>query len=143
MSHVYTFSLASIFMYMTMKIYQKPSFKFFFFLGLISGLLFLVRPTNILFFITFLLYKIEKKLFSIKKRLFWLVQHYKNLIITIFTAALIGSIQFFYWKWVTGDWFFNSYVGEQFYFNQPRIIEFLFSYRKGWLIYTPIFILSF
>ena len=142
MSHVYTFSLASIFMYITIKIFQKPSFKFFFFLGLISGLLFLVRPTNILFFITFLLYKIDS-FFCIKKRLFWLVQHYKNLIITIFTSALIGSIQFFYWKWITGNWFFNSYVGEQFYFNQPRIIEFLFSYRKGWLIYTPIFILSF
>tara|TARA_B100001093_G_scaffold484865_1_gene518698 strand:- start:465 stop:1865 length:1401 start_codon:yes stop_codon:yes gene_type:complete len=142
MSHVYTFSLASVFMYITMKIYEKNKWKFFIFLGLISGLLFLVRPTNILFILAFLLYKIES-FSSLNKRLYWLIQHYKKLTISIVISVLIGSVQFFYWKWATGNWFFNSYVGEQFYFNQPRIIEFLFSYRKGWLVYTPIFIFSF
>ena len=142
MSHVYTFSLASVFMYITMKIYEKNNWKFFIFLGLISGLLFLVRPTNILFILAFLLYKIES-FSSLNKRLYWLIQHYKKLTMTIVISVLIGSVQFFYWKWATGNWFFNSYVGEQFYFNQPRIIEFLFSYRKGWLVYTPIFIFSF
>ena len=142
MSHVYTFSLASVFMYITMKIYEKNNWKFFIFLGLIYGLLFLVRPTNILFILAFLLYKIES-FSSLNKRLYWLIQHYKNLTISIVISVLIGSVQFFYWKWATGNWFFNSYVGEQFYFNQPRIIEFLFSYRKGWLVYTPIFIFSF
>ena len=142
MSHVYTFSLASVFMYITMKIYEKNNWKFFIFLGLIYGLLFLVRPTNILFILAFLLYKIES-FSSLNKRLYWLIQHYKKLTISIVISVLIGSVQFFYWKWATGNWFFNSYVGEQFYFNQPRIIEFLFSYRKGWLVYTPIFIFSF
>tara|TARA_X000000950_G_scaffold120607_1_gene151188 strand:- start:3841 stop:5241 length:1401 start_codon:yes stop_codon:yes gene_type:complete len=142
MSHVYTFSLASVFMYITMKIYEKNNWKFFIFLGLISGLLFLVRPTNILFILAFLLYKIES-FSSLNKRLYWLIQHYKKLTISIVISVLIGSVQFFYWKWATGNWFFNSYVGEQFYFNQPRIIEFLFSYRKGWLVYTPIFVFSF
>ena len=142
MSHVYTFSLASVFMYITMKIYEKDNWKFFIFLGLIYGLLFLVRPTNILFILAFLLYKIES-FSSLNKRLYWLIQHYKKLTMTIVISVLIGSVQFFYWKWATGNWFFNSYVGEQFYFNQPRIIEFLFSYRKGWLVYTPIFVFSF
>ena len=142
MSHVYTFSLASVFMYITMKIYEKNNWKFFIFLGLIYGLLFLVRPTNILFILAFLLYKIES-FSSLNKRLYWLIQYYKKLIISIVISVLIGSVQFFYWKWATGNWFFNSYVGEQFYFNQPRIIEFLFSYRKGWLVYTPIFVFSF
>ena len=142
MSHVYTFSLASVFMYITMKIYEKNNWKFFIFLGLIYGLLFLVRPTNILFILAFLLYKIES-FSSLNKRLYWLIQHYKKLTISIVISVLIGSVQFFYWKWATGNWFFNSYVGEQFYFNQPRIIEFLFSYRKGWLVYTPIFVFSF
>ena len=142
MSHVYTFSLASVFMYITMKIYEKNNWKFFIFLGLIPGLLFLVRPTNILFILAFLHYKIES-FSSLNKRLYWLIQHYKKLTISIVISVLIGSVQFFYWKWATGNWFFNSYVGEQFYFNQPRIIEFLFSYRKGWLVYTPIFVFSF
>ena len=94
MSHVYTFSLASVFMYITMKIYEKNNWKFFIFLGLISGLLFLVRPTNILFILAFLLYKIES-FSSLNKRLYWLIQHYKKLTISIVISVLIGSVQFF------------------------------------------------
>lgn len=142
MSHVYTFSLGSIFMFVTTKIYQKSSFRLFIILGFITGVLFLIRPTNILFIIVFCLYKVER--FSLlKRRLYWFLQHYKELSIGILIAILLGSVQFIYWKWATGSWFFNSYVGEQFYFGQPRILEFLFSYRKGWLLYTPLFILSF
>ena len=84
--------------------FSKKQLEIFLFLGLISGLLFLVRPTNIIFIIAFLLYKIEN-FSSIKKRLYWFIQHYKELIIATITAILIGSVQFFYWKWATGNWF--------------------------------------
>jgi hypothetical protein len=50
--------------------------------------------------------------------------------------------QLLYWKWITGHYFFNSYVGEQFYWGQPHIIEGLFGFRKGWLVYSPIMIAS-
>jgi hypothetical protein len=47
-----------------------------------------------------------------------------------------------YWKYITGELFFNSYVGEQFYFNNSHVLKGLFGFRKGWLIYTPIMLFS-
>ena len=60
-------------------------------------------------------------------------------------AVLIGSIQLFYWKSVSGDWLFYSYdnPGEGFRFFPPYIMDFLFSFRKGWFVYTPLMIFAF
>jgi hypothetical protein len=46
--------------------------------------------------------------------------------------------QFLYNIYFTDQLFFYSYNDEGFFFNNPQIINGLFSYRKGWLIYTPL-----
>ena len=142
MSHAYTFSLGSILMYLTTKIFEKFELKTALLFGVILGLLFLVRPTNIIFGLVCFLFNVFSWE-SFKKRLFWSLENSKLLALTILVALAVCSVQFIYWKWATGDWIFNSYVGERFYFDRPRILNFLFSYRKGWLVYSPIFILSF
>jgi len=45
-----------------------------------------------------------------------------------------------YWKTVTGQWLYYSYnnPGEGLDFWSPIFHEFPFSFRKGWLIYTPV-----
>jgi hypothetical protein len=45
-----------------------------------------------------------------------------------------------YWKGGSGEWFINSYrnPAEGLDFRNPYLKEFLFSFRKGWLVYTPI-----
>ena len=52
--------------------------------------------------------------------------------------------QFLYWKLVSGHFLFDAYgeLGGVFHFNNPQIFNFLFSYRKGWLLYTPIMIIA-
>lgn len=142
MSHAYTFSLASVLMYYTLEIYHQISWRRSIIIGIILGVLFLVRPTNIIWGLIILLYKIEGR-GTVKARLIWIKKNIKYLCSTIIVGLLICSLQFIYWKWATGNWIFNSYVGEKFYFTQPKILEFLFSYRKGWLLYSPIFIISF
>ena len=142
MSHAYTFSLGSILMYLTTKIFEKFELKSAILFGVILGLLFLVRPTNIIFGLVCFLFNVFSWK-SFKKRLVWSLENSKLLALTILVALAVCSVQFIYWKWATGDWIFNSYVGERFYFDRPRILNFLFSYRKGWLVYSPIFILSF
>ena len=142
MSHAYTFSLACILMHLTTKVFEKFKVKIAVLFGLILGLLFLVRPTNILFGLVCFLFNVFSWK-SFKKRLLWSLENIKLLVLTILVAILVCSIQFIYWKWATGDWIFNSYIGERFYFDRPRILNFLFSYRKGWLVYSPVFILTF
>lgn len=49
-----------------------------------------------------------------------------------------------YWKSASGHFLFYSYTdaGVGFEFLSPRIIKFLFSFRKGWFLYTPIMIFA-
>jgi hypothetical protein len=60
----------------------------------------------------------------------------------VIIAFLLISLQFIYWKFSAGKWIYNSYGNEGFYFNHPEIIRGLFSYRKGWLVYTPVMVFA-
>ncbi len=137
MSHAVNFGLISCFIYYTIKWHQKVSLKRALLIGLIGGMVTLIRPINILVFLFFLLYNVKSfKGFSQKIK-FFLKYKFRVLIIPI-TGFLIFLPQLFYWKFQTGSWFFNSYVGEHFFFNHPHVFYGLFSFRKGWLIYTPV-----
>lgn len=56
---------------------------------------------------------------------------------------LIGLPQFLLWHHVTGHWFVDTYnnAGEGFDLLAPHTFEFLFSFRKGWFVYTPLMML--
>jgi hypothetical protein len=49
--------------------------------------------------------------------------------------------QFIYNLHFTGQLLFYSYTDEKFFFANPQIIDGLFSYRKGWLLYTPMMVI--
>jgi hypothetical protein len=105
-------------------------------LGMAFGFIGLVRPTDLVFgiFIAILFLASVKTITpgAVRKRL--MVQA----MIAAIVALLLFSIQLFYWKWVSGHWLLDSYPGEHFDFTRPHIFDGLFSYKKGWYVYTPI-----
>jgi hypothetical protein len=137
MSHNYSFCLVTIFIFLIIKWHEKITFANSILIGLVFGLITLIRPVDCLVFIIFLFYGIsEKKEFLGKLRLFW--SHRVQLLIIIICATLIFSIQMAYWKYATGHYLFWSYTTERFYLTHPEIIKGLFGFRKGWFIYSPI-----
>ena len=52
------------------------------------------------------------------------------------------SIQFIIYKIQIDQWYIYAYLNEGFNFLRPHLIDFLFSFRKGFFVYTPIFLLS-
>jgi hypothetical protein len=58
----------------------------------------------------------------------------------VFALTLLP--QLFYWKAVTGYWVYYSYGGVKFDFAHPHIWEGLFSFKNGWLVYTPLMALA-
>lgn len=142
MSHGYLFCLLSIFIYHIIKWHKEPQFKRLIYIGLIGGLLTLVRPTMIVCFLFFILFNVYNKQTVIEK----IGLFRKNIFGLIALSVCFLLVQFpqlLYWKYVTGHWLVFSYIGERFYFNHPHIIEGLIGFRKGWLIYTPLMSLSF
>ena len=60
---------------------------------------------------------------------------------TILAFVITFSPQFIYWKLVSGSFVVNSYannLGEGFDWFTPYILEVLFSFKKGWLLYTSL-----
>ncbi len=142
MSHAYSFSLISIFLYLVIKWYQGPKLLIAALLGLVGGLIVLIRPTNILIITVYLFWGVTDYR-SFKNRIFFLWKKKYAVFITIFVAFLIWLPQLSYWKHITDQWFYYSYGSdERFFFNNPRIIKVLFSYRKGWFVYTPLMFVS-
>ena len=142
MSHGYSFALFCVFLFLTEQWYTNQKWKTSIFLGLVFGLITLIRPTNGLIVILFLFYNIIKQKDIIERiKLLW--QSYKKIIVIILCTLVIWIPQILYWKTITGEWFYYSYgSGERFFFNDSKMFGALFSFRKGWLIYTPVMVFS-
>jgi hypothetical protein len=142
MPHAYNFVLFCIFLFLTEKWYEKKKWSTTIFMGLLVGLIALVRPTNGIVVILFLLYNITN-LKDIQTRVQLFLKNYKKVIVMTVCAILVWVPQLLYWKSITGNWLFYSYANnERFFFNNPHILSVLFGFRKGWLIYTPVMIFA-
>lgn len=137
MVHVTDLFLFLLFIYATEKWYLKNSVKNSILLGLLSGLMVLIRPTNMLIGIFFLLYDVVS-LEEFFLRLKHLAGKWHLILLMGIFASSVWIPQIIYWHSLTGQYFFYSYVGERFFFNHPMIYQGMLGGRKGWLLYTPL-----
>jgi len=139
MSHVYSFFLFSGLLRYTIRWYESPGYGNTILLALFGGLILIVRPSNAVVFLVPVLYGL------VSARSAWFVFLWKNrarllVMLPVFFAVVL--IQLLYWKYSTGKWIFYSYGEERFFFNHPHVLKGLFSFRKGWLVYTPVMIFA-
>lgn len=138
LSHAYSFSLISAFLYFMKKSFLNYSGKSILISAFVLGLIVLVRPVNlvVLASIPFLTGSPKELISSVKEKI---------IRIDIFPAALLFllalSPQLIINFLQTGNIFVLGYKNEGFYFDNPEIVNFLFSYRKGWFVYTPLMLL--
>jgi hypothetical protein len=141
MPHSYNFALFSVFLYLAMKWHEEKTLKYSLLLGLVSGLIALIRPTNILVLILFALWGVDD-FSSLKERTVLFLKKFYLVIIMVLAFIGVWIPQMIYWKYISGAYWFYSYGDERFFFNHPHIFEGLFGFRKGWLIYTPMMSLA-
>ena len=143
MSHSYNFVLITVFLYAVLKWYENATWLRTFLLGLLFGGIVLIRPTNILVLILLLFWGVDSWS-AMRERLLFFLRHWPRIGLMIFAFLLPWIPQFLYWKMITGQFIYYSYGahGDRFFFDNPHILESLFSYRKGWLLYTPMMIFA-
>jgi hypothetical protein len=141
LTHNYLFTLYAILLVVTDNYYRKPGLKIAFLIGLLTGLMTLIRPTEIISILIPLLWKLGN-IEAIKARLSFFRTNISHLFVAAAGAVLFGSVQLIYWKYVTGEWLVYSYGNEGFHFLRPHIYNCLFSFRKGWLVYTPVMLFA-
>lgn len=135
-AHTFLFFLCALFIRYTIRWHEELLLKDAIRTGITGGMMVLARPVDGLIFIFFLLYGV-RSFGTLKEKLRLLASKpfYVLAACLICFATLVP--QLLYWRYFSGSYVFNSYVGEQFFFNNPHILEGLFGFRKGWLVYTP------
>lgn len=142
MPHVANFFLFTSIIYLTIKWHKNASWNTSILLGLAIGLVTLIRPSNALIGLIPLLYSVHDK-DSRNAKIQYVRTHLSRVLIAGLCILFIWIPQLIYWKALTGDWFYYSYgESESFFFQHPRVLETLFSFRKGLFIYTPLMALS-
>lgn len=142
MSHTYLLSLYAVLLYYTIRWHQQPKVFATIAIGVSIAMLCLARPSEaISLFIPLLFGVISWS--TLRSKLALIVVHWRQVVVLAITGISIVLIQVLYWKWSADVWFYNGYEAEHhFDWLSPHLREGLFSYRKGWLLYTPVMVLS-
>jgi hypothetical protein len=110
-------------------------------LGAALGLIAICRVPEALALLTPLLWGLGSG-HSVSERLQFLWEKKRSVAAVLLAFGLSVLPQLAYWKFVSGQWFFNSYQGERFHWAEPQLLNGLFHYQNGWLIYTPVMALA-
>lgn len=141
MSHNYLFCLITIFLYVTIQWHEKPSLTYSLYLGLLLGLITLIRPVDTIigslwvFYGVWSIQTLKSKILLMWKLKYWVI------LIPLLTLSVF-FIQMLYWKYSTGSWLYWSYTNEHFFWSHPYILKGLFGFRKGLYIYMPILFIA-
>ena len=142
MSHNFLFTLYTLLIWVTIQFYKKPTFRSAAGIGTLLGLMALTRPSEMVAVMIPLLYGLRSNVSEIKDRFLLFMRQYEKVVIAILITGAIGFIQLLYWKFVSMGWIVYSYEEQGFSWLRPHILDCLFSGRAGWLVYTPVMILS-
>jgi hypothetical protein len=133
------FMLAAILIWKTIQWHIYFRKRDVYVIGVIIGLIFLIKPTETLIILFPLFYGVYSKE-TWKNKWQLIISHKRTLIIAGLLTSLILLPQMIYWFKLTGKPIYDSYknpgVGLDLF--EPHIWNVLFSFRKGWFIYTPL-----
>jgi hypothetical protein len=139
--HVYSLALVSMLLCFGAKWLQTPTIKWTLISGVVAGLMVLTRPVDGIFLLFFLVYGVGT--FSdLKARFQFIWKNVDKVALMILAFAVAMSPQFIYYKIVLGQFFYFTYREEGFFFASPHLYDTLLSFRNGYLIYSPLMVLS-
>lgn len=140
MSHVFSFAFISCFLLLAKKWLFMPKPGTLVFLSFLFSFIVLIRPVNglIVFFLPFIAGSFQK----LKIAIHLSFQLKSAILLSLLVGLTALFLQLLVYKVSTGNFLIYAYGSEGFNFLNPRLLEFLFSYKKGAFLYTPVFLLS-
>ncbi len=137
------FMLTSIIVWNTIKWHENYKNKYLIALGICIALATMIKPSEVFVLLIPLLWNVTS-IEMLKQKFIILISNKKGVLITIGICLVLVLPQMLYWYLRTGNIIYDSYKnpGVGLDYLSPHIIDVLFSYRKGWFLYTPIMIFS-
>ncbi len=141
MTHHLSFFLFSSLLYLTIKWHEQMKLKHLAGIGVVLGLIVLVRPSNLIAVLIPIFYAINS-IQTLTDRIKLLQRSKSGLIISLVLFVSICSVQMLLWKSISGSYFSYGYGEEGFFWSSPKVSQVLLGFRKGWFIYTPLALLG-
>ncbi len=140
MPHAYLFFLVTSFLLLVYRAIHEGEKKYFLGSAAILGLILITRPQN--GFVVLLVPFLAGNLKTLRKAVAGYFSDFRLPLQTMLVFVSITSIQMVLWYIQTGHLLVYTYGNETFDLLRPKIIDFLWSYEKGWMIYTPLSFLA-
>ncbi|MFN3939827.1 MAG: hypothetical protein ACK4IY_04525 [Chitinophagales bacterium] len=140
MTHNLLFTLFTCIIYLTIQFYKQPGFAIACIIGLLCGLAIITRPSEIVIASLPILWGINGYT-AIKQRMQFIAMHWGKIIVSAAGGLAVICLQLFYWKYTSGNFIEYSYGDQGFQFFNAFFYQVLFSFRKGWFVYTPLMLL--
>ena len=141
MTHNGLFTIYALILYLTIRWHEQADWRIAGAIGLMIGLATIIRPTEIISGLIPLFWGITNRE-SLRTKIHLLWAHKWQVVILGAAAFIVAILQPIYWKIYSGHFFYYSYEDQGFDWLKPHILDGLFSFRKGWFIYTPIMIFA-
>ncbi|MCB0569349.1 MAG: hypothetical protein KDC66_06290 [Phaeodactylibacter sp.] len=140
MSHIYSFACFNALIWLFLRFQETNRHNLLLLMGVLVGLIVLIRPVNGLVLLGLPFFAGSAA--GLKRVLGLLIRPAWPLVLAGLMAATVVSAQLLIYKLQTGCWWAYSYQEEGFEFSRPQILAFLFSYKKGYFVYTPLALVS-
>lgn len=131
--HVYSFAMIAAFIYFTLRWHSTGKWTEVIGLAISFAVISLIYAPNSLVIVFFLLYGIRSSRdFESKK---------PGMLQFLFFILIVFAFwypQMRYWELKTGSMLGASDSSERYFLLDPVFVKGLFSFRKGWLVYTPV-----
>lgn len=140
MSHVYSFAFVNLFVWQALRYFRTGKNAHYYWAMAALGVITLIRPVNVLVLLSIPF--LSGDFSTLKRGIKKLFKKPAVLMVGIFLFFIMVSIQLIIYKIETGNFIVYSYGKEGLNLLKPHFINFLFSYRKGFFVYTPMAFLS-
>lgn len=138
MSHVYSFSLISVFLYQSCRFVKERQDRYLLLAAASFGLILLVRPNNVFILLSVLLW--FSSTYECRTFFTELVRR-KRFYLAILVTAAIVLLQSAVWWMQSKSLFHHTYKADGFYWLHPQTLKMLFGFDSGFFIYTPLCLL--
>ncbi len=136
-AHAVLFLWQASLLYCTARWYETPQWRWAAGMGLFLGLATLTRFSEVIYVLIPVAWGLTS-LAALRQRPLLLARHAGQLALAAGLSLAVVSVQFIFWRIVSGHWVVESYPGEHFDFTAPHLIDGMISIRRGWLLYTPL-----
>ncbi len=140
MTHVFSFALITFFLLVTYRLFHEYEPRWFPKAASLFFLILLIRPTNAL--ILLLVPFLAGSTGDLKATFHRVLAHRAAFIRAVAYSVLLLAVPVTIWFVQTGTPFVYSYGGEKLDFFRPHMLSILFSFNRGWFLYTPLALVS-